>query len=450
MKYLKSYYALITGISILLSFFRVTAQPYQLKNCKNYGLRTPDRRYEDAYFISRDTGFICDLLGNIYKTTDTCNNWTLKIGAPTAGFRSIEFSDDGQTGIAGTLNGKLYRSDDRGENWIDISNSLPDIGTDAKRMCGLAHSGNNNFFGVGWWGGEQARFYRSTDAGRSWAVKYIDKNIVNSLVDIVCKDANTIFATGGKQFNGRRQNVVLKSTDNGDTWTEAYADTTLGGNIWKIQFVTSQIGYGAIESYYYPDTVAIIKTTDGGSNWNIIHIGSVNRMHSNISTQAVGFIDEHRGWVGGYFIGYYETFDGGQTWKYVNDMSIIGMNRIFRLDAETIYATHRGGIARNGLLWPAGIADKYRQPLVPTNKLNPIVPNPAKNKIQIAFEIGRSSNVVMEVINISNQKTKRIMSARMPPGKYTQTIDISAYPKGNYMIWLGNDEIPLIQKFVIQ
>jgi photosystem II stability/assembly factor-like uncharacterized protein len=439
MENLKSYYALLTGISILLSFFEVAAQPYQLKNCQNFGLRAPNMRYEDTYFISRDTGFICDLYGNIYKTTDACNNWELKINVPVVEFRSIEFSDDGQIGIAGTLSGHLYRSEDRGESWKNISSSLPDTGVDAKRICGLAHSGNNNFYGVGWWGSERARLYRSTDAGKTWTVKYMDTSMISLFVDILCKEPNMLFATGGRLNKGIRNSVVLKSIDAGDTWTEVFSDNSIGGKIWKIQFITPDVAYGAIQPYYYPDSIAIIKSTDGGNSWNIIPIGSITGNHANISTQAVGFIDEQRGWVGGYFVGFFETYDAGKTWNYVKDYSIVDMNRIFRVDATTIYATHRGGIASYMPLWPTEIANRnISQSLVPTNS------------IQVVFEISHLSNVVMELINISNQKTQRIMSASMPPGKYTQTIDISGYPEGSYMIWLGNDEIPLVQKFIIQ
>src|ERR1700759_2052431 len=63
-------------------------------------------RYDDIFFISRDTGVLVSSFGIIFKTYDGAAHWELKKATgPGIYFRSVEFSGDGQVGIAGTLSG---------------------------------------------------------------------------------------------------------------------------------------------------------------------------------------------------------------------------------------------------------------------------------------------------------------------------------------------------------
>jgi len=233
----------------------------------NVGLQVAGQpvRYDDIYFISKDTGLVVSSNGLIYKTYDGGNYWYIKADlGDNIYFRSIEFSDNGQYGIAGTLSGLVLRTIDRGETWTDISSAIPDTGMYAKRICGLAHWGNN-FYGVGWWGATVARFYKSTDSGQTWQTSYIDTNLATGLVDIIFTSADTCFATGFRMNDSGSASTVLRSVDAGQTWTKVFSDNIIGGGVWKIQFINHEIGVGSIEPWYNPDTVAMIKTTDGGS-----------------------------------------------------------------------------------------------------------------------------------------------------------------------------------------
>ena len=432
------------------TYTRVAAQGASWFTPLNWGLisigsgSTVSGRYDDIFFISHDTGVLVSSYGMIFKTYDGAFHWYLKkaISASTY-FRSVEFSADGQVGIAGTLSGYVYRSDDRGETWDDISANIPDSGVSAKDICGLAHYGNI-FYGVGWWGGIIAKFYKSTDAGITWTTSVIDTNLASGLVDITFLSESNGFITGYHAYNGgMRESIVLHTLDGGNTWTKVFSDTIIGGRIWKIQFIDSLYGVGSIEPMY-KDTVAMIKTTDGGNTWQLITVGHANAWASGWGTQGIGFVNRQKGWVGGYYNGMFETNDGGLTWD------TLGVNqecdRFFLIDstmyvsANTVYkysSNHTSGIGT--VPSPSYV-----------HKLYPITPNPSNGIVQIDFDINvHQTNVVLDVVNIDGRKTYPVMSGYLKPGHYSYRWDGSNAANGNYIVWLGTDEIPMAQKFVL-
>ncbi|WP_276132356.1 YCF48-related protein [Polluticoccus soli] len=404
-------------------------------------------RFSDTWFFDKDTGFLASGDGKIIKTVNAGGLWETKHqmqNNPTV--RSIEFSDDHEVGIAGALNGVVVRSTDKGETWTNISANIPDTGV--ARVCGMSHYGNNQFYAVGWWASTTARVYKSTDAGATWQVNYIDTTLATCLVDIINIDAQTLFAAGGKFINSKRYSVILKSTDAGNSWTTAYTDSVMGGRIWKLQFLNNSLGFAAIEPYYYPDTVCILKTVDGGASWSMIHIGKV-ALSFTIGTQAVGFINPAVGWVGGWYQGLFETVDSGKTWTYQTPPEAYNMNRIFRVNDSTLYATTGSGVLKYVPGWATEVprrAVSYDA----AHKLHPVSPNPARGIVTITFELGHTTNAALEVVDINGRHFQRIMSGYLAPGRYTYVWDGSDKPPGAYMVWLGTDEIPFVRKFVLQ
>lgn len=407
-------------------------------------------RYEDVYFTSIDTGFAVSLNGTIYKTTNGGNNWRLVFGAPGAGpwFRSIEFLGDGQTGIAGTLDspGHVFRTTDGGNSWTDIQAAVPDTlpGT-AKMMCGLAHTGNT-FYGVGTWGSPIARYYKSTDKGVTWQVRYMDTAMVNRLVDVVFTSSDTGFVTGSKESSAATA-VVLKTTDGGISWRKVFSDTLIGGRIWKIQALSSQLLVGSIEPYY-SDTVAMIRSTDAGEHWTVLGTGYASPPGSAFnSTQGIGFATAQQGWLGGYYNGLFETLDGGQTWNTLPFGRFF--NRFFVIDSTHIYAGGTtvyffGNNTPNAV--PGIMATGSRA--VP-HHLYDISPNPARGIVKIEFDLYSDTYVVLNIVNLDGRKSWRIKDGSMSKGHYTYEWNSADAPAGNYLVWMGTNEIPVVKKFTL-
>ena len=401
-------------------------------------------RYDDVFFVSHDTGFVVSAHGMIFKTYDGAAHWHLKkdIGS-TAYCRSVEFSSNGQFGIVGTLNGLVFRSQDRGETWDDISLSLFDTGVQRRRLCGLAHY-EHTFFGVGWWGAHVARFYKSVDAGITWTTSYLDTNLVSGLVDVVFLSATKGFVTGFHSYGaGKQESVVLRTLDGGDTWAKVFSDTTIAGGIWKIQFIDDSVGVGSIEPLYI-DTVAMIKTTDGGNTWQLHSVGHKAAWTWGWGTQGVGFLNRQKGWVGGYYDGMFETNDGGLTWDSVTTNK--ECDRFFRIDS-TMYLS-ANTVYKYGIPGASSVGSASTPTYL--HKLYPVKPNPANGNVTIEFDVNaHPTNVVLKVVNTDGRRTYPVMQGYLEPGHYSYKWDGTSEPAGNYIIWLGMDEIPMVQKFVL-
>lgn len=438
-------------VAIMIALQPITAVAQRIwTTLLNYGLYplpATSGRYDDIFFISKDTGVVVSSYGMIFKTDDGAQDWRMVADiSMDVYFRSVEFGSNGQVGIAGSLNGYILRSEDRGETWSDISANISDTGIYAKRICGLAHCGNN-FYGVGWWGSSRARFYKSTDAGLTWTTSYIDTSLATGLVDVVFLSENKGFATGvhGYLSGTKAESVVLRTLDGGATWTKVFADTTIGGRIWKIQFVDNDYGVGSVEPIYR-DTVAMIKTTDGGDTWQLITIGSVNAWTYGWGTQGIGFLNRQKGWVGGYYDGMFETTDGGATWDTIE----VGKecNRYFLIDSTLYVSGHTVYKNMDTTTYPS---DKViAQSSAFLHKLYPLAPNPAKGKVCMEFDINKhQTNVVLQVVNTDGRRVYKVADGYMKPGHYSYTWDGTNAPDGNYIVWLGTDEIPIVQKFVL-
>jgi len=446
----------MSRLFIFIAVFAMTVFPagaqYQWSYLPNKGfskgayVRDSIYRVEDIWFTNSSTGYAITLQNRLLKTVDSGKNWVIKNDTLDFGeFRSIEFLEDDSIGIAGTLNntGKIFRTVDAGETWVNISSSITDTVTNgSKRMCGLAHHGDN-FYGVGWWGSEVARFYRSTDKGVTWSTTYIDTNLATALVDAWFVSEDTGFVTGRRDNAISPQaSVILMTTDGGITWTEVFSDTVFAGWVWKIQFVNKDVAVGAIQCRFLRDSINIVYSKDGGNSWAIIGVG--NRNDNGGYTQFCGFVTPAKGWVGGYYKGIFETTDSGKTWNHIQFG--YDFNRIFVIDSTLAYAgghmPYRYGYA------PVSIPQMYVNIKEP-HKLYPVRPNPARGVVLIDFEIDTETNVVINVVNVDTRKVYLVANTRLGKGRHEYVWDGSTSPPGNYFVWLGNDAIPLTQKFVL-
>jgi photosystem II stability/assembly factor-like uncharacterized protein len=92
---------------------------------------------------------------------------------------------------------------------------------------------------------------------------------------------------------------------------------------WKITFPTPEVGYASLEQRGGEEDIIFYKTTDGGLTWERHTISKSLIGGDAFYFQAIGFVNEAEGWIGGASNtsssahNFLHTTDGGQTWRRV-------------------------------------------------------------------------------------------------------------------------------------
>jgi photosystem II stability/assembly factor-like uncharacterized protein len=353
----------------------------------------PAARYDDIYFISNDIGYTVNTAGEIYKTINGGQSW-YDVFESNHFLRSIEFIND-SIGLAGSLDGLLLRTIDGGETWYSIEDS---ISGPFGGVCGFSHVGNY-VYGVGVYNGP-SRFITSRDGGKTWANLDLSQ-YANGLVDVHFEDTLTGFIGGTRGLLG---GVILKTTDGGDNWEQVFISPPGVHFVWKLFFVNLQVGYASIESV--DGVFRIAKTTDGGDTWQLITGPS-----GLFDIQGIGFDTPSHGWASPREESLFETYDGGMTWELTKNLKNI--NRFFQVPGGRLYASgsqvyyYDGFSSTNEFIEPTHHHSLFAFPV------------PFSDKLTILATIDERTDARIGILSQDGNKNMTIYDGKLNSGAHT-------------------------------
>lgn len=390
------------------------------------------QRFDDVFFLNENLGWAANgFYAAIYKTTDGGLHWTEQLNENNLPggyyFRNIEFLNE-DIGFIGTLNGTFFKTTDGGNNWTEVTTISPN----PNAICGLDAVGTSTVYGCGAYF-NPAQIIKSTDSGDTWT--FMDmSSYANALVEVLFLDELTGFTAGSDTDGG----LVLKTTDGGLSWTEIYNTNLSGEYVWKLQTLegNDNIIFGAVSSVG-SNNGKLIKTVDGGVNWQ-----SFDSVETDI--QAVGFITENHGWMGGHTTGFYETLDGGQTWNNLNVGN--NLNRIFIINSSTAYAA--GTTIYKYTEDTLGIEDLGHQ--VTSQHLDiTIFQNPVETNLEFTINFESDDNILIELYTINGKFIKQLSRDIISQKTLKNyNFDISDLASGTYFIDFHNNSGRSSQKFI--
>lgn len=379
------------------------------------------QRFDDVFFLNENLGWAANgFYARVYKTTNGGLNWTEQLNENNIPgnyyFRNIEFLNE-DIGFLGTLNGTFFKTNDGGDNWAEVNN----FPTNPNAICGIETVGSSTVYGCGAYFGP-AHIIKSIDSGETWT--YTDmSSYANALVEVLFLDEDTGFAAGRNDNGG----CVLKTIDGGATWTEIYNSNIVGEYVWKLQVLdyNSNLMFGAVSSVS-PNIGKLIKSTDGGTNWI-----SLDSVETNI--QAVGFINENQGWMGGHTTGFYETLDGGQTWNNLN----IGnnLNRIFIINSTTAFAS-----GTTVYKFTDTTLSTQEEPFIKDELAVKILKNPIEDYLEFTIDFPADDNLLIELYDINGKFIKQLSrEIILQQTLNNYRFDLSELTSGTYIIDFHNN-----------
>ncbi|AWA29845.1 photosystem II stability/assembly factor-like protein [Flavobacterium magnum] len=378
---MKKYYFLLLFTSALVSA-QLQWAPFT-NVYENEGFQ----RYDDVFFLNENTGWAANgYFSKVYKTTDGGANWQLQLELEPGNeyFRNIEFLNE-NIGFVGTLSSTFLKTVDGGATWAPVTN-LP---TTIPAICGLSAVGGTTIYGCGAYF-SPAYIIKSVDSGDNW--QFIDMSAyANALVEILFIDENTGFVSG-KDDNG---GVILKTVDGGANWTPLYHSGIPGEYVWKLQDLhgDGQILFGSVESVS-PLLGKLVRSTDGGANW-------VSKEVPDTDIQAVGFVSETHGWMGGHATGLLETTDGGDIWTDTGVGS--NMNRIVVVNDHLAYASGTTVYKLTDQNLSVPFTESPRKPLAAS-----ISPNPVREKLNLSVAFIGSDHLVIELYDSAGKLIRQL------------------------------------------
>ena len=254
----------------------------------------------DVYVVNSATAFVCGDF-TILRTTDQGATWVENVPS--------DFIDSGK--YVGTLFKSLWFTD---------------------ALTGYAVGQNLNTL--------DRIIFKTFDGGDDWTVIYNGGGWSHFYSDICFVTPQIGYAVGS-------YGAIYKTTNAGATWVGLGAGTTTARS--RIAMVDTSIGYSG-------GTTRLLKTTNGGSNWN--NVKTVTSFDLVFTSADTGFASEINGLI--------RTADAGASWQpmTINVSSIIV--DLFFLNPSLGYANTMGEIYRtdnSGFHWDPQVTTGLTDPL---------------------------------------------------------------------------------------
>ena len=244
---------------------------------------------------------------------------------------------DPLTYYMGTTGGGLWKTDDAGQSWHNISDGY--FKTGSVGAVAVSES-NSNIVYVGM--GEHAirgvmtsygdGVYKSTDAGKTWTHLGLKETQQISRIVVHPTNPDIVLVAAQGAINGStKERGVYKSTDGGKTWKNVlYVNDMTGAVELSMDMNYPEVLYAAMWHHKREPWVVIsggegsglYKSVDGGETWKKIHKGlpeekgkmaiAVSRANSN-RVYALIESDSNKD-LGGLFV----SDNAGESWSLVS------------------------------------------------------------------------------------------------------------------------------------
>lgn len=403
---------------------------------------------QSVFFTDNDNGWAVGNGGIILHTADGGDNWIEQPSGTDFALESVYFNNPDNGWIAGGVGGVpqtgiILRTVIGGGTWeemyIDPSFYLNDVCfTDS--LNGWAVGEKHIYTGI--WG----TLLHSIDGGETWvkqdSIPPYSWPFSLPLRGVHFIDPDNGWVVGGSMApsSGYIYCIIMNTNDGGITWDSQFEYTSRDGYWLNSVYFTDTLNGWAAGAGPWGQNAIILKTIDGGNNWDTSYLNNSPALHS------IYFAGSIKGWAVGGSGTIMHTSNGGDTWEEQSIGKAEGLNSVYFTDAEngwivgdtgTILHTDNGGIVQ---------IPNYQKPSSKIHLQN--YPNPFSTSTIIEYELSEPGTAEIKIYNQTGQLIEEVEKREGRIGKNYYTLQTNNLPSGIYLIRLQAGKEIITKKII--
>jgi photosystem II stability/assembly factor-like uncharacterized protein len=158
---------------------------------------------------------------------------------------------------------------------------------------------------LAWAGTSDGQTLKTTDGGQVWQPTIGSPGSDISSISALSEQKAFVTIHDGNTAQ------IKRTVFSGISWSTVYENTDPDAKLNSVVMLNEDVGYAIGDPI--GGQWLILKTTDGGTNWNDISTLSQNGTEKGLSNSAI-WLDDMNGWFGTNNSSTYRTTDGGLTW----------------------------------------------------------------------------------------------------------------------------------------
>ncbi|MBX7046276.1 MAG: T9SS type A sorting domain-containing protein [Ignavibacteria bacterium] len=437
----KKYKVQIHFAIIIIAFAFFASGNLFAQNGMWYQQSTQDTNYtyNSVYFTNHLIGWICGTHGKIFKTTDGGYNWTQQLtnsyqnqfaritGVPNGTDTGKYVYACGYVANSNPPAGVIQQTTNGGTIWVNNTINYLNFKNlhFINAFTGFVIGGRADSINTG-------RIYRTTDAGigiGNHYSSYADASVLRlgTFYGISFINTNTGWITA---TNSSNTTTLLKTTNMGTNWNLVGAPIN-GIYINDIKFINELTGF-ACGGGANGTRAKLLKTTNGGLTWEEKTYFDANAFscmswayywNGNAYTWR-GFVVGENGLV-------FRTDDLAHTWTQQISPTINNLNGVYFVNDKVGWA-----VGNNGEIistWWGGVGVNNISAQVPKDyNIYQNFPNPFNPATTIKFDVLKTGFVKLEVFDQTGRQIDELINENLKPGTYSVSWDAKNKPSGIY------------------